>query len=129
MASGAELGHRTMRSKLTVRNQAVTVTVRPPITPPEPGKDGIKSPWARQLTWRPTLPHMNNFTKVLRGYDPAEVDAAVAEFEQAELSQDPLRKAAALQSLRQKKFTVRWSGYDRQQVDLVMSRNLQILAQ
>ena len=72
---------------------------------------------------------MNNFTKVLRGYDPAEVDAAVAEFEQAELSQDPLRKAAALESLRQKKFTVRWSGYDREQVDLVMSRNLQILAQ
>jgi DivIVA domain-containing protein len=63
------------------------------------------------------MPVAPNFTEVLRGYDPVEVDALVKWLHAALASRNPEVRAAAKQKVRQASFRVVLRGYERAQVD------------
>ncbi|GAB2932321.1 hypothetical protein GCM10027280_19960 [Micromonospora polyrhachis] len=58
-----------------------------------------------------------NFTIVLRGYDPAQVDAVVRRAAEARVSTDPAQRSAVLSELSNTRLLVKFRGYDRSQVD------------
>jgi DivIVA domain-containing protein len=60
--------------------------------------------------------HMG-FTTVLRGYDPAEVDAMLKRVKAALASADPAMRASVRAELDRVTFPVRLRGYDRAEVD------------
>jgi DivIVA domain-containing protein len=57
------------------------------------------------------------FTVVLRGYDPAEVDALLDRVRAALASTDPAVRASVRTELNRPAFHIRLRGYDRFQVD------------
>jgi DivIVA domain-containing protein len=68
------------------------------------------------------------FVVVLRGYDRAQVDAAVRLADDALASGDRVRCAEAAAELGGAAFNVRLRGYDRDQVDDYLQRMLGALA-
>ncbi len=68
------------------------------------------------------VPIDTNFIIVLRGYDPAEVDAAVRRVQQALMSVSPEVRASVRDELRRSVFRVRIRGYDRGEVDEYVRR-------
>lgn len=68
------------------------------------------------------------FTVVLRGYDPAEVDAMMLRIDKALASADPALRASVRAELSQPGFRVRMRGYDRLQVDEYLRRAIDRLA-
>ena len=68
------------------------------------------------------------FTVVLRGYDPAEVDAMMQRLREALASTDPALRAAVRTQLNNPGFRVRFRGYDRVQVDEYFRRAIDRLA-
>ena len=68
------------------------------------------------------------FVVVLRGYDRAQVDAAVRLAHEALVSGDRVRCAEAVAELGGTAFDVRLRGYDRSQVDGYLERMLAALA-
>jgi DivIVA domain-containing protein len=57
------------------------------------------------------------FTIVLRGYDPAEVDELIQQAHRALVSADPAARSAMERTLRKPEFRTRMRGYDRSQVN------------
>ena len=57
------------------------------------------------------------FTIVLRGYDPAEVDELIDQANRALASTDPAARSAVERKLRQPELRTRIRGYDRSQID------------
>ncbi len=58
------------------------------------------------------------FTIVLRGYDPTEVDELIQQANQALALTDPAARSAVERKLRQPELRTRMRGYDRSQVDM-----------
>lgn len=68
-----------------------------------------------------------SFTIVLRGYDPAQVDAVVRRAAEARGSTDPALRSAVLSELGNTKLLVKFRGYDRSQVDDYLRRVTDLL--
>jgi DivIVA domain-containing protein len=70
------------------------------------------------------VPTDEKFTKVLRGYDMAQVDALRTQVEQAVASSSWDRKAAVREAVRRASFPIVFRGYDRPQVDYYFEQAL-----
>jgi len=68
------------------------------------------------------------FAVVLRGYDPADVDAVVERIRAALASPNAADRAAVREELNHCSFGVRMRGYDRVQVDEYLLRAIDQLA-
>jgi DivIVA domain-containing protein len=69
-----------------------------------------------------------SFTVVMRGYDKAEVDTAVARANEALVSREAAQRVSALRELNGIRFRIRLWGYDRAQVDDFLQRTAAALA-
>jgi DivIVA domain-containing protein len=68
------------------------------------------------------------FTVVLRGYDPAEVDAVLERIREGLASVDRAERTAIREQLNDCTFRVRLRGYDRVEVDEYLRRAIDQLA-
>jgi len=68
------------------------------------------------------------FTVVLRGYDPAEVDAMLERIREAAASTDLELRALVRAELNRPAFRIRLRGYDRVEVDAYLRRAIDRLA-
>jgi DivIVA domain-containing protein len=65
---------------------------------------------------------MTQFATTFRGYDRAEVDAFVAQTNDALASEDPARRAKAAADAQAVTFRVAFRGYDKENVDHYLRR-------
>src|SRR5689334_10923195 len=70
------------------------------------------------------MPDQAQFSVVLRGYDPQEVDAVVQQVQGALATGDPGERAEVRRILQNLQFNVRLRGFDRVQVDTYMRQAL-----
>lgn len=69
-----------------------------------------------------------DFTRVLRGYDPAAVDDLVRRIEEARTSSSPALRAEVRELARTSTFERKFRGYDVPQVDDYLQRAVEDLA-